>query len=79
MLSARLHRQQLVFWPNMIAEMRRQRLLLRESAGVSTPPEDDWLIGLKVLFHTGRTHSGSHFVRVSDLHTFHMHHEHCHV
>ena len=53
MLSAHLHRPLLVFWPYLIAEMRRQHRLLTESAGASFTSAEARLCGLKVCIHTG--------------------------
>ena len=55
MLSAHLHRPLLVFWPCLIAEMRRQHRLLTESAGASAPSatSEARLCRLKVCIHTG--------------------------
>ena len=60
-LSAHLHKPLLVFWPFMIAEMRRQRLLTK-STGASFPSEDG-LCGLKVQIHTGHLHSWKLVIR----------------
>ena len=49
LLSAHLHRPLLVFWPQLVAEMGRQRRLLPESAArASVPPENSPLGRLKV-------------------------------
>ena len=61
-LSAHLHRPLLVFWPYLIAELRRQHRLLPESDEKSAP-QGDWLLGLKVLVHTQHTHYISPFMQ----------------
>ena len=38
MLAAHLHKPLLVFWPHLVAEMRRQHRCLQESTGESPPP-----------------------------------------
>ena len=64
-LSAQLHTQLLVFWPYLIAEMRRQRRAFTESPGASEPsgqPPGTRLFRLKVHIHTWHTHVGLTFI-----------------
>ena len=59
-LSAQLHKPLLIFWPHLMAEMRRpQRHLVPESADES----EVRLCRLKVRIHTGILHTGSLFMR----------------
>ena len=62
MLAAHLHKPLLVFWPHLVAEMRRQLRHLQESTGESPPPENG-LPSLKVCVNAGHIHSRSLFLQ----------------
>ena len=55
-LAAHLHKPLLVFWPHLVAEMRRQHRCLQESTGESPPPGNG-LPSLKVRGNAGYIHS----------------------